>query len=478
MHSTIRFRLTLWYVSILATILILFSLGIYSLLRNNLLQRMDGGLRSALQVASLSLNHEIEEHGGKAEGEKNFIAVVNTMHQTSFPRPGIAIWEGKRLIAEKPGTAGVAAQEAGEFSSQIEDEVFSDIISADHIPYRVIASEVYIPEIQTRYHIVVNESMEAMEAELSTLREILLIAVPVFLILAAASGFFMARKSVEPMLAMARTAEEISSHNLDQRLQVANPGDELGILADTFNRLFARLQKSFEQQRQFMTDASHELRTPLSIALTATQVNLATKPKSQEEVTDVLEVIQSQLLRLRRVVEDMFTLAQAENEIYQPKITSFYLDEILAETVRAARVLSEAKKIQIYLNIQESDLIYTGDEGLLRQLFLILLDNAVKYSSPGKPITVSLVRSESGITVAVADEGCGIPEAAQTHIFDRFYRVDRSRSRSINGSGSGAGLGLAIAQWIAQIHQGQVYLSQSDSQGSMFTVELPLSFPQ
>ncbi len=475
MHSTIRFRLTLWYVSILATILILFSLGIYSLLRNNLIQRMDGELRSALQVASLSLNHEIEEHGGKVEGEKHLIAVVNTMHQTSFPRPGIAIWEGSRLIAEKPGIAGLSANEAGEFSSNMEDEIFVDVISADKVPYRVIASEVYIPEIQTRYHIVVNESMEAMEAELSTLREILMIAVPVFLILAAASGFFMARKSVEPMLAMAQTADEISSYNLDQRLQVANPNDELGILADTFNRLFARLQKSFEQQRQFMTDASHELRTPLSVALTATQVNLSTRPASQEEVTDVLEVIQSQLLRLRRVVEDMFILAQAENEAYPPKITSFYLDEILGETVRAARILSETKEIQIHLNLRESDLAYTGDEGLLRQLFLILLDNAVKYSSAGKQITVSLTRNESTIVVAVQDEGSGIPESAQAYIFNRFYRVDRSRSRGAVGSGSGAGLGLAIAQWIAQVHRGKVFLSKSNPQGSLFVVELPYS---
>lgn len=477
MRSTLRFRLTTWYVAVLAAILVIFSIGVYSLLRKNLLQRLDSTLRSAAQVSTMSLNHEIEEHGGKTEGEASVRSVLSTMHQTSFPRTAISIWEGHRLVAEKPGTNGSPAESIRQYVEGPDlDNGFTTFTFAGK-PYRVVWTEAFVSQVSTRYQVAAVESMEPVLAELATLREILWITIPLCLLLAAVGGYFLARKSVAPMFAMAKTADQISSRSLNRRLDVINPNDELGYLAATFNRLFARLEEAFDQQRRFMTDASHELRTPLSVALTATQVSL-TSPSgdgNSDERTDALTVIQQQLLRLRRVVEDMFMLAQAENGNYSPAITTFYLSEVVDESVRAAQVLGTVRQVHVRRLPPVSEIQYVGDEGLLRQLFLILLDNAVKYSPPGGHVYVREARQQDRVIVTIQDEGCGVPESAQSHIFERFFRVDKARSRNIDGFGSGAGLGLAIAQWIASLHAGVVRLDSSTSAGSSFSVELPLS---
>jgi signal transduction histidine kinase len=210
------------------------------------------------------------------------------------------------------------------------------------------------------------------------------------------------------------------------------------------------------------------------VALTATQVSLKGHRQRSEELYDTLEVVQSQMLRLRRVVEDMFTLAQADSGVFGPTRTAFYLDEVLLESVRAGRVLGHTREVDVQVGHLACEAEYDGDEGLLRQLLLILLDNAVKYTSAGGHVEVSLTASHGRYRICVADTGCGIPSADQPYIFDRFYRADKSRSRQQPGAGSGAGLGLAIAQWITHLHNGGIRLEKSDQHGSVFCVELPL----
>ncbi|HTF61205.1 MAG TPA: ATP-binding protein [Edaphobacter sp.] len=474
MRSTVRFRLTLWYVAALATILIVFSVGVYSLLGKSLKQNLDGSLHSATQVTALALNHEIEEHGGKEAGEANVRFVLNTMYQTSFPRPSIVVWDGERLVAQKPGSAGLPPINVQRLYPQLNDGSIRFLNLQKGIQlYRVAITRVSVPNINASYRVVANESVQPVNAELATLRGVLFIIVPVCLLLAAAGGYFLARKSLAPVLDMARTAEQISSHNLDQRLSSGNKNEELGQLADTFNRLFGRLQQAFRQQRQFMTDASHELRTPLSVALTATEVSLTARRQDLAELQETLKVVQSQLFRLRRIVEDMFMLAQADTGTYQPTITRFYLDEVLVESVRAARILAVVRNITVTIDHLTPEALLVADEDLLRQLFLILLDNAVKYTPEGGAIQVSLVSHKEEYKISIADNGPGIAVSDQPYVFDRFYRADRSRSRREPGTGSGAGLGLAIAQWIAHLHHGDVRLENSNSRGTVFGVWLP-----
>jgi heavy metal sensor kinase len=309
---------------------------------------------------------------------------------------------------------------------------------------------------------------------------ILIVAVPFALLGVAAIGWFLARKSLAPVVAMSERARRISAENLDQRLPVVNPRDELGQLATTFNELLARLndtfaqqQRAFEQQRQFMADASHELRTPLYVMRTAGEVTMDQEQCEASEYREALAMINQQTRHLTRIVEDMFTLARADAGQRQPESRDLYLDELVAETTRAAQVLAERKGLKVEIApLDETP--YRGDEGLLRQMLLNLLDNAVKYTPAGGAVRVSLAQYDSTHEITVTDTGAGIPPEAQSRIFERFYRADKSRTRTETCANGGAGLGLSIARWIAEAHNGQIDLRYSDERGSTFVIALPL----
>ncbi|MGH9769897.1 MAG: sensor histidine kinase, partial [Blastocatellia bacterium] len=298
--------------------------------------------------------------------------------------------------------------------------------------------------------------------------------------------FFLARKSLAPVVAMSERARQISAENLERRLPVANPRDELGQLAATFNELLARLDASFNLQRQFMADASHELRTPLSVMRTTAQVTLEKPRRNENEYRDALAMINDQTRRLARIVDDMFTLARADAGRRPLTMTSFYLDELVGETARAASVLATRKGVTVE-TAKPTEVPYYGDEDLLRQMLLNLLDNAIRHTPAGGAVRVSLTQFGPGCEVVVADTGEGIPVEAQPHIFERFYRVDKARSRSntdangngannqgANNQGGGSGLGLSIALWVAEAHGGTIKLLRSDQTGAAFSVALPL----
>jgi signal transduction histidine kinase len=254
--------------------------------------------------------------------------------------------------------------------------------------------------------------------------------------------------------------------NLDERLQVENPRDELGRLAATFNELLSRVSGAFHIQRRFMADASHELRTPISVVRTTASVILSKPHRDEEEYRTAVAVVETQARRLTRIVEDMLRLARADSGDVVLQARPFQLDEMLLESVQAAVVLAAQKEIQISVaDLPEAP--FEGDEDLLRQMVMNLLDNAVKYTPPRGRIEVSLACLEEQYVIRVADSGNGIPQEAQAHVFDRFYRVDQGRAQP------GAGLGLAIARWIAEMHAGSLELEASGPHGSIFRALLP-----
>jgi heavy metal sensor kinase len=297
-------------------------------------------------------------------------------------------------------------------------------------------------------------------------------AVPAALALAAVGGFFLARKSLAPVAAMSARASQIGTENLDARLAVVNPRDELGRLAASFNDLLDRLNAAFSQQRQFMADASHELRTPLSVIRTAAGVTLSRSHRPEGEYREMVQTIGDQATRLTRIVEDMFTLARADMGRQPLRRTKFYVDELLSEVTRAALVLAGVKGISVDLT-RPGEAPCEADEDLLRQMMLNLLDNAIKFTPTGGTVQVSLDRQNGSYHLTVSDSGSGIPLEAQPHIFRRFYRVDGARARDDSGCGSGAGLGLAIAHWIAEAHGGRLSLERSGEGGSTFLATFP-----
>src|SRR5215475_5741447 len=476
MLDSIRTRLTMWHVGVLALALIVFSAGVYLLLARTLYRRMDESLRASSESIAISLDRE------RAEGETEEEAAHSAVDELHLLNQAMAIFDAEgRLLAEKPTPGNDHARLPPLDSIPAGDLRLYTEPGDGGEGRRGAARRVKIGDAGSSYLIVVTQPLETVTEELEMVGSVFLIAVPLALLLAGLGGFFLARKSLAPVVAMSEQARQIGAENLERRLPVANPRDELGQLASTFNELLARLDASFDLQRQFMADASHELRTPLSVMRTTAQVILERPRRDENEYRDALAMIDDQTRRLARIVDDMFTLARADAGRRPLAHSAFYLDELIVETARAAGVLAARKGVAVE-TAWSPEVSYYGDEHLLRQMLLNLLDNAIKHTPSGGGVRVSLNQSDSICEVVVADTGDGIPVEAQPHIFERFYSVDRARSRSdISGAGDGAdngvggaGLGLSIALWVAEAHGGTIDLVSTGPTGTAFAIALPL----
>jgi heavy metal sensor kinase len=289
---------------------------------------------------------------------------------------------------------------------------------------------------------------------------------PLVLAVAGLGGYFLTRRSLAPLGALAQQSRQISSHNLDARLQINHAAEELATLAVSFNELLSRLDQSFEGMRRFVQDASHELRNPLAVIRSEADVALS-QERSALEYKESLVAIQDEARRLSRLVDDLLNLARADAGRVQLRWEELYLNELLAECCRSLQPLAAARKID--LDCQSScDVAIRGDELLLRRMIVNLLDNAIRYTLPGGKVAAAVEVQDSTIRVRIADNGIGIPPEAVGHVFERFYRADPARSNQEPGFG----LGLAIVQWIAESHHGAVELTSQPGQGSTFTVRL------
>jgi signal transduction histidine kinase len=252
-------------------------------------------------------------------------------------------------------------------------------------------------------------------------------------------------------------------------LPVSSPHDELGRLAETFNHLLKSVDSAVRQLRQFVTDASHELRTPLSVLHGETELVLS-KPRSAEEYRETLIVISDEFKKLTRIVEGLFTLSMADAGQLHLVCEPLYINETLEEACALVSSRARTKNIRILRDLDD-EMLYFGDEAFLHELFLIFLDNAIKYSPSGTRVTVTLENHGHEVRVSFADEGVGISKEHLSFIFERFYRAAPASS----GEAQSGGLGLAIAQAIARAQGGSIECESTFGVGSKFTVILPVS---
>lgn len=297
-----------------------------------------------------------------------------------------------------------------------------------------------------------------------------LIAIPLALVFGGAGGYFLARRTFSPVIDMGRRASSIDSESLDARLKIRNTGDEMDELASIFNEMLARLERSFVQQRQFMADASHELRTPVASLRAEVSVALS-QLRSAGEYKASLEDVRDEARRLSAIVDDLFTLARLDAEDGVLHREELFLEELLVTAVSRLRPLARDHGVTLSFR-PTAEAKYTGDPLLLGRVITNLLDNAIKYGKRGGSVAVELESDGALHRVHVTDDGVGIPEEAQAHIFDRFYRADAARTRS--ATAGGAGLGLSIAWRIARVHGGQLELTSSSAAGTEFTLTLPV----
>jgi heavy metal sensor kinase len=462
--DSVRTRLTLFWVAALAVALGAVGELTYVLVGRALHARVDDSLNAVVRIAATSLANDLAEGQDYADAARSTAAELSSRQQmvAIYDMSGRLLAEGGRDDDLRIPLPDIAALPAAETT------LLTAVEAGDDDRHRLALRRLTVPPRDTPYLVVAGSSLEPIDEELESIRQTFAYVIPVALLVAGAGGWFLARQSLAPVAAMAERARRIGVEDLSARLPVVNPRDELGTLAGTFNDLLNRLEASLFQQRQFMADASHELRTPVTTSRTAAAVALQQPHRPEAEYRETLAIIEQQAIRMSRIVEDMFTLARADAGSYPVRRTPMYLDEVVEDAVRAARVLAGTKQVAIDVAAVQSA-SFTGDEELVRRLIGNLLDNAVRHAPPASVVDVTLTHQAGRYVLSVTDAGDGIPPESQPHLFERFFRADAARTP---GDG-GAGLGLALARWVARAHGGDVSLVRSSPKGTTFAAVLP-----
>jgi heavy metal sensor kinase len=482
MLNSVRARLTLWYTVVLALVLVAFSLAAYFFLARAIKQQTDNSLAEVARAFTATVSAEQRDEPEEAPKDA---AINEAVREFRFKDYYFAVYdEAARVVATSELPVIASSREIPDLqtldSYQIKNlieaanpsksrstNLLYETLARGETQFRVAANAMLSGK--GTYRIIILRSLQDQEELLEQLGRALSIAVPLALLIASLGGYFLARKSLAPVLAMSNQAAHISAANLHERLDVANKSDELGRLASVFNDLLARLNQSFEQQRRFMADASHELRTPVSILRGEAEVALLKTTRTPEEYRESLAIVHDEGRRLARIVEDLFTLARSDAGQHPLTTTDFYLDELVEECARAVRTLATQNGLVLEC-VAPAESLMRGDESLLRRLILNLLDNAIKHTPAGGFVRIALERREDNYEISVSDTGGGIPFDAQPYIFERFYRADSARARPGN---DGAGLGLSIARLSAQAHGGKLFLACSNETGSTFIATIP-----
>jgi two-component system heavy metal sensor histidine kinase CusS len=452
---SIRWRLTLWYGAVLATVLAVFGASVYLMMRHALLARTGTGMG----MESTEVAEEVARSRDRSTLgtwlERRFARHPGYDIQVSTPG-GEALFRSERIKANglprpsEPPAAGRPAFES-----------FAGRSGHARLLNRVV------PGPDGPLILQIAAPLAADDHELGELVTVMLLAGPMALALALGGGYLLARRALAPVDRMAAEAEQITATRLDRRLEVPNPDDELGRLGATLNGMITRLERSFEETRRFTADAAHELRTPLAVMRNVAEVALRS-PREPEHYRRVLGDVLEEVERLTRLAEQLLFLCREDAGLVPFVSSEMRLDDLVRETSEHMGIVAGEKG----LKLQTADLApcpVRGDAGQIRRLLFNLLDNAIKFTPAGGTILVGLERSNGQALLTVADTGVGIPAEHIAHVFERFYRVDPARGQEAEGTG----LGLAICRSIAEAHGGHIRIESVTGQGTRVTLVVP-----
>ncbi|MGI6712787.1 MAG: sensor histidine kinase [Bacillota bacterium] len=275
------------------------------------------------------------------------------------------------------------------------------------------------------------------------------------------------RKLLSPVKAMTRTVEDISINDMDKRLDISGSKDELKDLAKTFNDMLDRIQKSVEQQNQFVSDASHELRTPIAVIRGYADLLNRWGKDDRKVLEESVSAIKNEAENMNALIEKLLFLARGDKNTQKVEKQSFLLNEIIDEILRETKIIDTNHQI---LNDRNDEIMIFADKKLIKEAIRIFVDNSIKFTPAGGTIKLNSYRNDQKVVISIEDTGTGISKEDLPHIFERFYMADKSRTKKI----SGTGLGLAIAKWIIDNHQGKINVWSQINAGTVVKIELPL----
>lgn len=457
--TSIRCRLAIWYFLSLATILAAVAAGSWFAMRASLYHAIDEVLRQRIPgvqeflqahagMSSAELNEEFAESSDLAVGGGLF-RICDAQNKL--------IYESARL-GRQHLPARVVPPYKGDVRFWNEGR-------------RKFSFRLALQQVQVNgkpFTIEVAEPLHSYERALHRFEELLWRWLPVLIVFATLGGYWISRRALAPVDRITLDARAISANNLSARLAVPPAKDELQRLSQTLNEMLDRIESSFTGIRQFTADASHELRAPLALIQTAAEFSLR-RDRSREELLEAMRKILRETHRTSQLVENLLFLARADASaiVFEPRVVD--LTSLLADLKDEALTLAGSRQCAISFQLPNTPVEVTGDDNSLCRLFLILIDNAVKYTPARGRISIALSSGSNGAVIAVCDSGIGIAKDDLPLIFDRFWRADKVRSREFGGTG----LGLSIAQRIVQQHAGHLTAESELGKGSTFSVWLP-----
>ena len=485
---SIRARLIFWYTLLVLGTLLMFGGASYYYTNKSLSENLDNSLRNEVRW----VRDYIEPQASKVKAGKRYTEAI-IRRKAKEPLPGIKrtaedsleaeadeVWSHifrhtlrsrKKTyiqIADNSGIIAYRSYNLGTDSLVVRDSIpmYTASVATGELsgePIRVAAVR------EKNFIYFVGYPLAELRDLMDSLYLIFLLLLPVALGVSIFGGLALANKALRPVDEITTRARKITAENLDQTIPPLDVDDEIGRLTATFNEMIRRLHSSFAQVKEFSADASHELRTPLTIIRGEIELALRSA-RTPEEYREILESTLEEIMRLTSIIDNLLTLAKADKGTYQAHFSEVDLRSLVEELLEDSEVLAQRKGIHIRL-LKNSPVTIVGDRIRLRQLFLNIVDNAIKYTPEGGAVSLSMDSENGSAVFEVEDTGIGIPEQETEKIFNRFYRVDKARSRDLGG----AGLGLSIARWIAEMHRGTITVRSQPQKGSTFTIMLPIN---
>jgi len=452
---SLRARLALLYTSIVGGILFLFGMAVYVSVSASLTSQLDAKL-------VWTANNVIDSMRAGAPGD------INMPELDLFIDVYVQVWGTDGQLEARSQNINRYFLPLDPQSLQTSKPVYRDVQIGTNrlrvltIPLVIAGSNRLISVLQ------VGTQLDTIQTTQRVLLYVLFIGAGISMLIAGLAGWISTNQALTPLEAVTRTALQITrADDLSRRIPYDGPpDDEVGQLIHAFNQTLSRLENLFNTQRRFLADVGHELRTPLTVI----RGNVDLMRRMQCTDDESMDSITSEVDRLTRLVGDLLLLAQAESGKLPLVKTMVEMDSLVLEALSQMSVLA---KDRLKLTIGEIDqVLVCGDQDRLKQVMVNLIGNAIKYTPAGGEVIVGVGKDNNRARITVSDNGPGIPKEDLPHIFERFYRGEKSRTRSRDGKGFG--LGLSIAYWIVRNHDGQIEVSSSGNEGTTFRIWLPL----
>lgn len=463
-RNSLRFRVTTFYVGMLAIALLVFSTAVYfgvrTFLTRSLEQTLSNNAHSIISDYLMPLSQK---------GEPWLVAEMSESYPAGSSDPFVRVSQGPRILYQSGDMRDPFVSMSNiplPSNPELLDTFHRETTTSGQrvvlytLPYRAPNGSIILVET--------GATIEPIRHIMHSLLLILLPTTPIILIVAAIGGYLLMSRPLRPVVVLTEQAERVGRKELGERLPVIPTGDELERLSLSLNRMIERLEAALTHNHRFSADASHELRTPLTI-IRGELESLIQTPSLPAHVMEGIGSALEESTRMVRIVHSLMTISRLDCGGEQIELIPVDLVDIVRVTLDHMSLLAEEKRISLSIKAEQPTYV-TGDPMRLKQIVVNLVDNAIKYTPDGGAVNVSVTSEKKTARIEVSDTGIGIPAASLPLVFDRFYRTDQARTRESGGTG----LGLSIVKAICDVHGGAASVESIEGKGTAVCVELPL----